>query len=415
MGGASRSPPMSPALSPRAAWPMLLALTAAFGMSQAFRTMAAILAPPLQAEFGLSPQQIGLFAASFHFAFGALQLLIGVGMDLFGLRRTVLTAFPLTVLGAGLSAGSHSYEALIAGQVLIGIGCAPAFLACTLFIAQQFPGERFAMLSGLTLMLGGIGMLVTGSPLAWLIEARSWRAGMWVLAAGAALAWVLVWWRVRPPPPAAPPQGRESLGQALRGFGALLLLPYTWGIMLMGAANYASFMALRGLWLGPLLIDRHGLSLVASGHVALAVSVVSLLSPPLFGRFDPPSARRRRRLIVGCALATAALFALIGLLRGLLADTVLALAVALLSGFMVLQYADVRAAYPPAVIGRALSVFTMAMFIGVALVQWGSGWVASQAAARGADPFAAALLAVAAMLALGALAYRLLPQPPQRA
>lgn len=406
---------MSPALSPRVAWPMLLALTAAFGMSQAFRTMAAILAPPLQAEFGLSPQQIGLFAASFHFAFGALQLLIGVGMDLFGLRRTVLTAFPLTVLGALLSAFSPSYPVLIAGQVLIGIGCAPAFLSCTLFIAQQFPGERFAMLSGLTLMLGGLGMLATGTPLAWLIEARSWRAGMWVLAAGAALAWALVWWRVRPPPPAAPPQGRESLGQALRGFGALLLLPYTWGIMLMGAANYASFMALRGLWLGPLLIERHGLSLVASGHVALAVSVVSLLSPPLFGRFDPPSPRKRRRLIVGCALATAALFALIGLLHGLLADIVLALAVALLSGFMVLQYADVRAAYPPAVIGRGLSVFTMAMFIGVALVQWGSGWVASQAAARGADPFAAALLAVGAMLALGALAYRLLPQPPLHA
>jgi hypothetical protein len=80
---------------------------------------------------------------------------------------------------------------------------------------------------------------------------------------------------------------------------------------------------------------------------------------------------------------------------------------------MVLQYADVRAAYPPVVIGRALSVFTMAMFIGVALVQWGSGWVASQAAARGADPFAAALLAVGGMLALGALGYRLLPQPPQ--
>ena len=390
---------------------MLLALTAAFGMSQAFRTVAAILAPPLQAEFGLSPQQLGLFAASFHFAFGALQLLIGVGMDLFGLRRTVLTAFPLTVLGALLSAWSQSYAVLIAGQVLIGIGCAPAFLSCTLFIAQQFPGERFAVLSGLVLMLGGLGMLATGTPLAWLIEAWSWRAGMLVLAAGAALAWALVWWRVRPPPPAALPQARESLGQALRGFGALLLLPYTWGIMLMGAANYASFMALRGLWLGPLLIERHGLSLVASGHVALAVSVVSLLSPPLFGRFDPPSRAGRRRLIIVCALVTALLFALIGLLPGLRADVLLALAVAALSGFMVLQYADVRTAYPPAVIGRALSVFTMAMFIGVALVQWGSGWVASQAAARGADPFAAALLAVAAMLALGALSYRVLPQP----
>ncbi len=408
---------MSPTLSPRAAWPMLLALTAAFGMSQAFRTVATILAPPLQAEFGLSPQQIGLFAASFHFAFGALQLLIGVGMDLFGLRRTVLTAFPLTVLGALLSAFSHSYAALIVGQVLIGIGSAPAFLSCTLFVAQQFPVARFAALSGLVLMLGGVGMLVTGTPLAWLIEAYSWRTGMLVLAAGAVLAWALVWWLVRPPapatlPPAAGGAPRESLGQAMRGFGALLLLPYSWGIMLMGAANYASFMALRGLWLGPMLIERHGLSLVVSGHVALAISVVSLLSPALFGRFDPPSPRRRRRLIVGCALASALLFALMGLLRGLLADVALALGVAVLSGFMVLQYADVRAAYPPVVIGRALSVFTMAMFIGVALVQWGSGWVAQQAAARGADPFTAALLAVAAMLGLGALGYRLLPQPP---
>jgi hypothetical protein len=137
---------------------------------------------------------------------------------------------------------------------------------------------------------------------------------MWVLAVGAALAWALVWWQVRPPVPstaAASPQAaagapRETLGQALRGFGTLLLLPHTWGIMLMGAANYASFMALRGLWLGPMLIERHGLSLVASGHVALAISVVSLLSPPLFGRFDPPSPHRRRRLIIGCALACCA-------------------------------------------------------------------------------------------------------------
>ena len=31
---------------------------------------------------------------------------------------------------------------------------------------------------------------------------------------------------------------------------------------------------LRGLWLGPLLITRHGFSLVQSGNVVLAVSLV---------------------------------------------------------------------------------------------------------------------------------------------
>ena len=76
--------------------------------------------------------------------------------------------------------------------------------------------------------------------------------------------------------------------------------------------------------------------------------------------------------------------------------------------------ADVRAAYPPAMIGRALSVFTMAMFMGVALMQWATGWVASQAAGWGVEPFTAVLLAIAAALLVGALGYQWLPQPPQQ-
>ena len=87
------------------------------------------------------------------------------------------------------------------------------------------------------------------------------------------------------------------------------------------------------------------------------------------------------------------------------------LAVGLLSGYMVLQYADVRSAYPPAMTGRAMAVFTMAMFLGVALMQWVTGVAASIAAAQGADPYVAVMLTIAAMLAVGALAFRLLPAP----
>ena len=69
-------PPMTDRPDPavRTAWFMLIALTTGFSMSQAFRTAAAIMAPPLAAEFALTPQQLGLFAAAFHFSFGALQL-----------------------------------------------------------------------------------------------------------------------------------------------------------------------------------------------------------------------------------------------------------------------------------------------------------------------------------------------------
>ena len=392
-------------------WAMLFALTTAFALSQAYRTVATIMAAPLQADFHLGAQALGLFAGAFHFAFGAMQLFMGIGIDLHGVRRTVLAAFPVAIAGSVVSALATSYGLLVAGQVLIGIGCAPAFLACTVFIARHLPADRFAAISGLTLGLGGIGMLLTGTPLAWLIEATSWRIGFWVLGGVAVLAWALIYALVHEPaPPATVTRPRETLGQAVGKFGALFLLPHTLGIVLLGAVCYASFISLRGLWLGPLLMQRHGFSLVQAGNVALAMSLASLIGPPLFGRFDP-GPKHRRRWIVGFTLLVAGLFATFALMHSTLVDVGVPVAIGLLSGYMVLQYADVRAAYPAVLTGRAMAVFTMAMFLGVAGMQWLTGLIASIAPAHGIEPFTAVLGGIAALLTAGALAFTLLPGP----
>ncbi|MBN9409048.1 MAG: MFS transporter [Burkholderiales bacterium] len=390
---------------------MLLALCLGFMLSQAFRTLAAMMAPPLAADLQLSPAQLGLFAATFHFAFGAMQVFMGVGIDLHGVRRTVLAAFPFAVAGALLSALAPGFAGVIAGQALIGIGCAPAFLVCTVFIARSFPPQRFAAVSGTVMSLGGLGMLLTGTPLAWLVASTSWRAGFIALAVASLLAWLAMWMLVRHSPAVLAPGGdarRETLPEALRRFGELMLMPHTAGIALLAAVTYASFIALRGLWLGPMLTEQYGMSLVNSGHVALIVSLISLVTPPLFGRLRVVGMERRRWLVV-FTLGLAALFAALALLHSLAATIAIALAVALLSGYIVLQYADVRASYPDALTGRALAVFTMAMFLGIALMQWITGLAASAAHAIGSDPYTAVNLTIAAMLAVGAIGFRRLP------
>lgn len=403
--------PDSPAapLPARTAWLMLLALTTGFSLSQAFRSLPAIMAPPLAREFALSAQALGVFAGAFHFSFGALQFAMGIGIDVFGLRRTVLFFSPLAILGAGISAAATGFGGLVLGQVLTGIGCAPAFLVCTVYIARAFPPERFAAVSGLILGVGSIGLLLTGTPLAWLIEHSSWRAGFVALALCSALAWLSILMLVREPGGVPARASRPPILQALRGYGELFRLPHTWGILALALFTYASFLSLRGLWLGPMLIERHGFSLVQSGNVAVAVSLVGMMGPPLFGRLDPGAGRRR--WIVGYTLVLAVLFALMAWGPGAWLDVAGAIGVGILSGYMVLQYADVRAAYPAAMTGRAMAVFTMAMFLGVALMQWLTGVAASAAQAAGLEPFRAVLGAIAAMLALGALAYRVLPQP----
>lgn len=383
---------------------MLLALCTAFMLSQSFRTVAAMMATQLQAELVLSPQQLGVFAGAFHFSFGAMQLFMGIGIDLHGVRRTVLVAFPLAIAGSVLSALAPNYALLVAGQILIGVGCAPAFLVCTVFIARRFPAHRFAAVSGLAMGIGGLGMLLTGTPLAWLVQEHSWRAGFAVLAAGSGVAWLVIFGLVRETALPAATAPRESVWQALRQFAALFRQPHTLGIVALGAVTYAAFITLRGLWLGPLLVERYGFSLVQAGHVALVVSLVALFGPPVFGRLDPRGPARRR-WIIGLTLLMALLFVTLALASSSLVSVSVSILLGFLCGYIVLQYADVRSAYPEALTGRAMAVFTMAMFLGIALMQWLSGVVASMAKAWQVDPFVAVLLTVAAMLLAGTAAF----------
>ena len=390
---------------------MLLALLSAFALSQAYRTVTAIMATSLQTDFGLTAGSLGTFAGLFGLSFGVAQFVMGIGMDLYGLRRTVLSAFPLAIAGATLAAAAPDYGWLLLGQLLIGVGCAPAFLACTMFISRHFPSSRFAFVSGVGLGIGGIGLLLTGTPLAWLVERWGWRSGFALLAVLSMLAWLLIWRRVHEPALENATDERERWGVAVRRFGALFLLPHTLGIMLLGMVAYASFLSLRGLWIAPMMIDRYGFTLVESGHMALVMSLISLFVPALFGRFDP-GPNRRRTWIVNFSLLVAALYLAVGLAHHAALNVALVLGISVLSGYAVLQYSDVRSSYPPDLTGRALSVFTMAMFLGVGLMQWLTGWVAEWAQAQGLEPYRAVMVTIATLLALGSTAFRWLPRSP---
>ena len=391
---------------------MLLALLTGFALSQAFRTVTSTLAHGLQTEFGLSNAGLGAFAGLFGLSFGIAQLLMGIALDKFGLRRTIVCALPLAVAGALLSALAPSYPVLMLGQLLTGVGCSPAFLVCTLFVARHFPPERFAFFSGLCLGGGGLGLLFTGTPLAWVVQTWNWRVGFAVLAVLCLLAWGLICRLVHEPPsPHAPPPSQEGWGQALRGFFQLFALPHTWGIVVLGMSCYAAFLSLRGLWLGPLLMGRFDFSLVQAGNVALGVSLISLFAPGLFGRLDPGVAGRRKWL-GRASLALAGFFVVLAWTSWASASVALILFMGLLSGYAPLQYADVRASYPAELTGRALSVFTMAMFLGVAAMQWLTGSVAAWASAQGLDVYTVVLCTIATWLALASVAFRVLPQSP---
>ena len=336
--------------------------------------------------------------------------MIGVALDVFGPRRTVTMAFLFAVLGALLSAAAPNLVVLIAGQLLIGAGCAPAFLGAIVFLANRYPADQFTRLSGFVLSCSGIGLLMTGTPLASVVETWSWRAGFVVLAASAALVLLAVLLLVSDGPQRHQRE-HETLRQALQQVKPILTQKHTLGILVLAAAAYASFITLRGLWAVPTLAERHGYTLVESGHVMLAASVATLLGPPIFGLLALGD-RARRAWILGCTTVYAGFFAVLALSAQAAVDVVLMVFLGFLSGYFILQYADVRAAYPEHVVGRALAVFNTAVFSGVALMQWITGIAASAANQQGTEPFLAAFATVSGLLAIAALGFLLLPWPP---
>jgi predicted MFS family arabinose efflux permease len=389
------------------------ALSIAFALSNALRTLPAITAHGIETDLNVSAEQIGYFAGIYHLAFGLMQLPFGVALDRLSTR--VVVALPLTVaaLGAGLCAIATRFDVLLAAQFLIGAGCAPALMATFVFIARTYPPQRFAPLSGIVFAIGGLGMIVTGTPFAFLIERSSWRAGFVVLGAATALCALAPWLLIRTGG-ARQKHSNETLSEALHGVLRVLRFRQTAGLLAIGLVTYPTVITLRGLWIAPLFARRHALDLVAIGNVILAMSLAMIVAPTLYGFIDPGT-RSRPRLIIAAALVSAVCPAALALGGSTPSDIAWTVAFGALCSFQGLQYAQVRDTYPDELSGRALSTLNMAAFLGVAMMQGCAGLIAEWALAHGHESIVAVCAFLAAALAAGGLAYALLPKTNRHA
>jgi hypothetical protein len=297
---------------------MLLALlSAVFALSQSYRTITAILAQGLTAGLWPVGPGAGRVCRAVRPVLRCGAAVHGHGpWTCYGLRRTVLaSAFPLSIAGATLSALAPSHGGLMAGAaadrrgLLAGLSGLHASL-----LRGTFPAERFAFSLGPEPWgVGGLGLMLTGTPLAWVVQ--HWRLAHRALASLAAperpvLAADLPALVHEPPlEPDAPPRSRaRELGsRPCAAWPSCFTLPHTWGILLLGMSCYAAFLSLRGLWLGPLLDEP--LRLFAGGQRQRSTgAVVDLAVRPrhLSGRLDPGAAKRRRAWIANASMLMAA-------------------------------------------------------------------------------------------------------------
>ncbi|MBD0274508.1 MAG: MFS transporter [Acetobacteraceae bacterium] len=398
----------------------ILALTLGHVFSNAVRTLPAVAADVLAADLGLSAEGLAAVTAVFPAAFALAMVPTGVALDRYGVRRTALALLAIGAVGSALAALAGGAAGMLLAQAVLGVGCSGMLMCPVTFAARALPLPRFALWSGIIQAVGNSGMLLSASPLAFLVEWRGWQAGFWASAALAVLAWTAVALAVREPP-LQRDAARRTVWQDAQEVVELALSPALRPLMVFAFASFAAVLGVRGLWGGPWLMEAKGLGRVEAGNLLLLCTAALTLGPALAGVADRLLGRRDALMAGSHALV--AVFVLLmaaGGPGGPFAaafgvpvmppsfDAALLVLFGLIISFQVLIFPATRAMVPPEQTGRALSAVNMSFFGGAAAMQAVSGF----AAAAGGIP--AALCSFAAALLLCSAGFLLLRRRADR-
>ncbi|MFO6466172.1 MFS transporter [Jannaschia sp. KMU-145] len=375
-------------------------LTLGYVLSQFYRAFLAVLAPDLTADLGIAAADLSRASGIWFLVFAAMQIPVGWALDRIGPRTTA--AILLGVCGAGgaaLFAVATARWQIEVAMGLIGAGCAPVLMASYYIFARVYPAAVFATLAGVLIGVGSLGNIAASVPLDWAAEALGWRGAMWALAAVTALTAVGTWLLVRDP--------EAAEGAVAGSLLDLLRIPAMWAILPMMLVNYAPAAGLRGLWAGPYISEIYDPALV--GAVTLAMGLAMIAGNFAYGPMDRIFGTRKWVVFAGNlsgGICCAILWAVP--MPGLWTAALLLAAIGAFGSSFPMLVAHGRAFFPPALVGRGVTLMNLFGIGGVGLMQFATGPIHA-AAGGGLDGYRALFGVFALALLAGCAVYLLAP------
>ena len=275
-------------LSARSRWTIVGLVAAALFINYVDRGALPTAAPLIQDDLGLSPQQLGLLMSAFWWLYALLQFPVGALVERFGASRLLGAGLALWACATMLVGVVHSFAALLALRLLLGIGESVGFPSMSKLLATVVPVKSMGLANGIVAFgyLSGpaVGTLAGGL----LMASYGWRSAFWVFGA-LSLLWLLPWSRVR-----LPPQPVAVSGSADPPLRALLGRRELWGTSLgLFSVNYAFYFTLT--WLPFYVVREHGFSIERmAGFTFLAYLVHAVTGLVAGWLIDRVVARRGR-------------------------------------------------------------------------------------------------------------------------
>jgi len=380
----------------------IIALFAAYMLSQFYRAFLAVLTPVLGSDLGATPDALAAASGYWFLAFALMQLPIGWALDRAGPRLTTAVLLCVAAIGAAVFATASGTGQIKLAMVLIGIGCAPVLMAAYYIFARTYSAAVFGTLAGVTVGIGSLGNIASSLPLSAVIDAVGWRGAVWGLAAITLATAFAILALVRDPP-RVPGSSEGSLLD-------LLKLPAIWPILLMMTACYAPAAGLRGLWIGPYFSAGFGADAARIGQISLIMGLAMVAGNFAYGPLDRLLDTRKWLVFGGNSVVLACMVTLYlnAANSGWLPIALLA-AIGFFGASFPMVMAHGRAFLPPHLVGRGVTLINLFGIGSAGVMQLVTGRIHAAYANDPAPtaPFAALFLFYAVLVAVGLAVYLL--------
>lgn len=335
------------------------------------RVAPSVMIEELMRDFAVGAAAVGNLSAFYFYGYAGMQIPVGLLMDRFGPRRLMTVAALGCAAGCVLFALAPALWALSLGRFVIGATAAFSLVGAMTVAGQWFPPARFALLSGLAMMLGMAGGVFGQAPLRLLVDQLDWRRASLALAGGGVLLALAAVATVRDKS-----RGSGSLRQVVAGLIQVGQNRQTWLIAIAGLGTTGPLLGFAGLWGVPYLALTQGLDRTAAAGVTSLVFIGWGIGAPVVGWLSDRISRRKVPFVAGMVLTAMAMAGLAwapGL--PLWAVSALCFLCGVGGSGQILGFAAVRELNPPAAGGAALGIVNGVVTGAGALHQPLLGWL----------------------------------------
>jgi len=153
------------------------------------RTIPSAITHELMRDFHISAVGLGVLSSMFYYCYVAMQIPAGLLLNRFSARLMMTGACGLCAVGALMFGFAENIYVANFAYLLIGFASSFGFIGPLVLISRWFPPKHFALLVGVTQLLGCVGAILGEHPIVQLTSHIGWQSTVfWFAGVGIILS-----------------------------------------------------------------------------------------------------------------------------------------------------------------------------------------------------------------------------------